>query len=359
MIQSISKKAAKWAGIGAIIAATSFSSGYFIGRESTTIHNKYLRLEQDVGATKKHELFLEQILADMDSEFTRKLKEKDEANALFDAFSYAMDKNNFVYELTTLLSDALEDRTLKDEIVECINKYGSELNDESDPDSINCSKISKKFIEDAYLKKKIDLARPIHKSDCDINSIIIRIFAEKKGIYAYMVNLPGHAFIRYAPPGKKHANFETTSRDVRSDGYYIADHKISKDAIENGVYMKNLDENGISSLIHFNKAFYCSRKKLFKRSEEEYLAAIQYDPKNTAAMHNLSVYFRRTRDWEKAIDYNNSALALNPNCPLGHDLKGHILSDTGKKDLAKKEYARARKLGFVNEKNAAEESYFK
>lgn len=354
MRRILSKKAVKWVGIAAIALGAAFSCGYLLGADSARIKNRYLALEQDVRATKKHEIFLEKILDDMDKEYTRKLAVKGEANALFDAFGHAMDKNNFIYEPTNLLSEALEDRRLKPEIVKCIqdNKYLI-----VDPDSLDCSEISKRFIKKKY-DLKIDLDSAVRKSDCDTNSLIIKAFADRRGIKdVRIVNAPNHAFIRYIPKNGGHINFETTSREVLSDEHYISHHRISAESIANRVYMIGLDENGVISLIHFNKAVYSSENNMQGKAEEEYLLAIQYDPTNTAAMHNLSLMMYEADDLDKAEKFNRLTLNLDPEYAIAHSVKGDILEALGKDSLAKEEQDIAKRLGYIpKEKN--HESFF-
>ncbi len=86
--------------------------------------------------------------------------------------------------------------------------------------------------------------------------------------------------------------------------------------------------------------------KFFDRGQYQ-LALIEYRrivdlmPDQSSGYHELSQTFYELKNFEKAIEYANRALQLNPKCWLCYQARGSIYDDTGKSEEALADYQKA------------------
>ncbi|MEK6823790.1 MAG: tetratricopeptide repeat protein [Nanoarchaeota archaeon] len=139
------------------------------------------------------------------------------------------------------------------------------------------------------------------KIDCDDLSFIYLAVGEKLNLNLYGVYAPGHVFIRYDSDGKHDVlnsenpinnedfNWETTNLREYYDKKYIEEEKISKESIENGIYMKNLTKLELLSLGYFNQGNNLFDKKEYNLAIESYDNALKLYPKNFSFIFNKNL----------------------------------------------------------------------
>jgi tetratricopeptide (TPR) repeat protein len=179
-------------------------------------------------------------------------------------------------------------------------------------------------------------------------SILYLAMAERIGMPAYGVVVPGHFFVRY-DDGVRRFDIETTSGGkIPDDDYYIRTFNVPQ-AGRDSIYMRNLTSretlscflNNLSnvriksgdvqgaiadletaigitpglSAVHSNLGNAYAKKGWKDQALYEYNRAIQLNPGESKAFHNRAgIYAAMGRPWDAIRDYGR-AIGLDPNMP--------------------------------------------
>lgn len=177
-------------------------------------------------------------------------------------------------------------------------------------------------------------------------SILYLSVAERIGMPAYGVVVPGHFFVRY-DDGIRQFDIETTSGgSIPEDSYYLREFKVPQGG-RDSIYMRNLTSretlscflNNLSnvrqknggvdgaiadletamrispglSAIHSNLGNAYAKKGWRDQALYEYNLAIQLNPNESKAFHNRAgIYMATGQTWEAIRDYDR-ALGMDPN----------------------------------------------
>ena len=200
------------------------------------------------------------------------------------------------------------------------------------------AEISKKIYGD-ILKQIPSIKERKDEDLCYRNSLIYLAIGQANNIPLYGTITQGapqqdHIFIRYDPDGKhdplnsnnsinkKDINIETTTGEIQenqkgifSDKYYINTKAISKQTLENGISLKNLNEKELLSITYLQRGRLYNiegRKAEIERNET----------------HKQSKYSEMIKMNKKAFNDYNKALELNPNNLRAYIALGDFLGES-------------------------------
>jgi len=122
-----------------------------------------------------------------------------------------------------------------------------------------------------FLEKKIN---------CRGYSTLYIALGQALNLPLVMVQVPKHVFIRWQLDNDSCINWETTAGLSLNDEEYINKHRISPHAIDNGVFLKNLDINGIYGTYYFSRSLIHKKKQEYKDALTDLNRAIDFNPKS-------------------------------------------------------------------------------
>lgn len=123
----------------------------------------------------------------------------------------------------------------------------------------------------------------------------------------------------------------------------MKDFDFSK-AIADGAKAFRLDSNNIEARMLYADVLNNRPNRTFTdvlSAQRHFGVIIKKDPKNTKALIGIATTYSQQQDFEKAFQYINTALKINPRYRDGYVLKGTIYLQIGNKDLAKSSYETA------------------
>lgn len=143
---------------------------------------------------------------------------------------------------------------------------------------------------------------------CITMPMLYLVLADRLNWPIRAVRAPEHFFLRYVADNFKESNIETTSGGKYvPDERYIQDFSISKEGIENGVYMRTLSKKEyLASVLISNIRLFPENYQKVK----EYLnLALSVDPTLCNAHWNLGVcYYRYAKDLIEKMNKNINAV---------------------------------------------------
>ena len=131
--------------------------------------------------------------------------------------------------------------------------------------------------------------------------------AERLGLPLAAIGLPGHVALRWLDVDGGHLNWEATVPDLRDDAFYLAWKQPAAEAVQQGVYLRDLDRQEVAAIAYYRVSQVLSARKEYRTAR----AAVE------------------------------RALALLPDFPDAHNLEGLILARSGATDLALTHFDRA------------------
>lgn len=149
------------------------------------------------------------------------------------------------------------------------------------------------------------------KIDCDTASYLYLAVAEAINMPLFAVRVPRHAFVRFESDGKPF-NWETTSGSLRADEHYIKEDKISRKAVENGVYLRSLDKQEVLAFVYCLRGREWEDRGELEKALQDYTKAIELDSGDPIYYSHRADIWERQGDFEKAINDNDKALELDP-----------------------------------------------
>jgi tetratricopeptide (TPR) repeat protein len=173
-------------------------------------------------------------------------------------------------------------------------------------------------------------------------SVLYLSIAERIGMPAYGVVVPGHFFVRY-DDGKRKYNIETTSGGaIAADQYYL--DKFKPPTGDKTVYFKNLTKKQ-SLGCFFNNLGNCYIERDQLDMAYEYLAgAVQVNPSLGEARTKLgNVLLRLNRASEAVVQYEQALSLIGPDATTFNNM-GNAYKTVGQYEQAKQLYLRAIQL---------------
>ena len=176
---------------------------------------------------------------------------------------------------------------------------------------------------------------------CTTFSTIYRDIFREFGIKTGAVLAPGHVFIRVLFEKDNYFNIETTTGEIESDQDYTIGKKISTLAINNGVFLKTLNNREAQSLWYLSNAPNTHDSKQLKKNIRIFKKIIKLHPANVIAHENLGFTYDKLEQISLAMKKYNKAISLNPNSYFAHLGKGSIYRQLGKIDKSIEECTKA------------------
>jgi len=143
--------------------------------------------------------------------------------------------------------------------------------------------------------------------DCAMYTWFYLGVAERLGLPLAAIGLPGHVALRWLDVDGGHLNWEATVPDLRDDAFYLAWKQPAAEAVQQGVYLRDLDRQEVAAIAFYRVSQVLSARKEYRTAQ----AAVE------------------------------QALVLLPDFPDAHNLEGLILARSGATDLALTHFDRA------------------
>lgn len=122
------------------------------------------------------------------------------------------------------------------------------------------------------------------KGNCVSMPVLLVIVGQKIGLDATLSAAPHHLFARVKTDGGVWMNVEATSFGAKADSGYQTDFRITKRAMQSGIYLRTLTHRQSAGVMletlmeHYNKAGSQERRLALANT------VLRFDPKNVAAM---------------------------------------------------------------------------
>lgn len=173
-------------------------------------------------------------------------------------------------------------------------------------------------------------------------SVLYLAIAERIGLPAYGVVVPGHFFVRY-DDGKKQYNIETTSGGaIATDKHYI--EKFPPPSSRDSLYLKNLTPKQTLGCFFNNLGNSYADRALLDYAFDYLVKAVQINPSLAEAHTNLgNVLLRLKRPDEAIAQYEQALSILGPDA-TNYNNMGNAYLQLGQYDRAKGLYLKALKL---------------
>ncbi len=191
--------------------------------------------------------------------------------------------------------------------------------------------------------------------------------ARRLDLPVYGVTTPSHLFLRY-DDGNHRINIETLEdgREI-SDATYRRQYHIPQISVQQGVFLRNLDEDRFLSQLVNNAGTLRSRAGEWERAQELYRQALELDPLNVTAHFNLARDQMRRQQFVLAVEGYSRALELHPDDPWSLNNRGVCRLRLGNRDGAVADFLQAlsadpgflearRNLEFLTEQKSPEQS---
>lgn len=209
-----------------------------------------------------------------------------------------------------------------------------------------------------YNKRITLLGDSFHQKQwrCDKLAFIYLAVAERMNWPVDIVLAPKHMFITWRLSNHESFNWETTNGKSYDDDYYLTRFKISQESINNGIYLKPLNENELQAVQYMNigKRWFDSRQ--YEKALTYYNYAIELWPVFSEAYNNRAVAEIRLNRIDQALSDLKQAISLDPNCAAAYYNRGRLWLKVDRYEDALRDFTRAKKidpnnmflLGFIN-----------
>ncbi|MCX7677987.1 MAG: tetratricopeptide repeat protein [Spirochaetes bacterium] len=167
--------------------------------------------------------------------------------------------------------------------------------------------------------------------DCDNLSALYMAIAETLRIPLIPVYAPNHSFLRIVFSDGSYLNWEPLEGKIFTNEWYIKKFFISKDAIQNGVYLKSLSRKEFIGVQYNNIGSYLFSQKKYSDAIAHFSMAISLYPQFSSAYHNRGCAYYATKRRELAFFDLLKACALDPNNAATHNTLADMYFD--KKDF--------------------------
>lgn len=146
-----------------------------------------------------------------------------------------------------------------------------------------------KNLQNRYINGILDTK----KGSCVSMPLLYLSVAQRLGYPVYPVSAPQHIFLRYVDPKLKLQNIEATGGGGNSpDEEYIASLQISFGAVAQGTYLKTLTYREYLGLLIEQNGIYWGRNNDIERAIEYLEIAIKLNPRAADSIKSLGVAYR-------------------------------------------------------------------
>ncbi len=125
------------------------------------------------------------------------------------------------------------------------------------------------------------------KGNCVSMPLLVLALGERLGLDMSLAFSPLHLLVRLQHEGHFY-NFEATSGGILPDSFYVKEHGITPEALENGIYLRSLTKKeAVAALMERLAKHYSNRSQNnsdFDRAFELTSLMLEQDPKNITAM---------------------------------------------------------------------------
>jgi tetratricopeptide (TPR) repeat protein len=215
-------------------------------------------------------------------------------------------RHNFIYprdrkeDWTLLLCDGLTPKTLK----------GSEL-EEILAQRHNTRRVG-----------RINRDKPFYLVDCDTASYLYLGIGEVLELPLSMIDLPEHNFIRWSFDPQSYLNWETMYGNFRSNYEYrlfLGDDDLAEELYNRRVYLVAMSPQDVMGYCYSARALKWEKPELknYRRATEDYETSIRMYPRTPFAFNNLAWILAtcpdaKFRSGQKAISLSQQAVSIYP-----------------------------------------------
>lgn len=172
--------------------------------------------------------------------------------------------------------------------------------------------------------------------DCDTSSFVVIAVAHEMGWPVWLVDLPGHVFVRWDDGIGTRFNMDFGR--TLEDSYYIEEYGVVPKALSDEIYMKKLDLNEMRSRFFSNMGNAKSHLGRHEEAIKDYDESISLDPKNAHAYLNRAVSKGELGRYEEEIEDCNEVIRLDPGNAIAFFNRGNAKSSMGRNEEAIKDY---------------------
>ena len=130
------------------------------------------------------------------------------------------------------------------------------------------------------------------RGNCISMPFLFIILGQKLGLDVTASTAPLHVFVKYRLDEDHYRNFEATSGGPKLDSTFQRDMPMTKQALDNGVYMQALSKRETAAVIASTLMEFYRQQGEYERSIALANLVLEYYPKDVTAMLNQSAAYR-------------------------------------------------------------------
>ena len=173
--------------------------------------------------------------------------------------------------------------------------------------------------------------------NCYALSCLYLSISERLDLPMFGVNSPEHMFVRYNN-GNKAYSIGTTLGGFISEDKLIIHSKIHQLSIDNGIYLKELNNKEILAAGFNWRGIYFKNKGEYDLAISDYNKAIILNPNLPEVYSSLATAYKLKKDFTESIKYSQKALELNPNFSVALSNMASTQVEMGQYEIALKNY---------------------
>lgn len=162
--------------------------------------------------------------------------------------------------------------------------------------------------------------------DCDTSSFVVKAIAHEMGWPVYLVQVPGHVFVRWEEMGGEKFNMDYGK--VYKDELYVQRKGLSQASIDLGVYLSSRSSQELKAIFFTNRGISKANRGRYEEAIRDYDEAIRLDPKSVLACYDRGHCKEKLGRNEEAVRDYETALRMDPNFAIAKNdlalLKGKL-----------------------------------
>lgn len=182
-----------------------------------------------------------------------------------------------------------------------------------DPKGLHIDQVSAYIFSDLGLTVSSDSIRFSSlvisgKGNCTTLCMLYYLLAEGSPLEMSVVHVPEHYFLRTYTDSMSYTNTEILQQGAHlPDSFYVATKNISRESIQNGIYMKEGDLDHLIDAYSNNLAVLLQAEGDFPRAMEIYSSSLRKYPSNPEIFINRGDCYRSLEQYDLAIrDYTHA-----------------------------------------------------
>jgi len=149
--------------------------------------------------------------------------------------------------------------------------------------------------------------------DCDTATFILLTAAHEFDWPVHAITAPDHMATRWVEGNGEYIDFETTAGMPTNDYLYMNLFHISREQVEQGIFLGNLTPAELSGQFYMNRGIGYSEAGRPEEAIADFNRAIELNTDNPMAYANRAVVQQRLGHLEEALADFNRAIELHPN----------------------------------------------